>query len=133
MFGVFSRPATDDDLFLEELRQQVFEFGCGGRMAELWPTWGSLVQADRDHLCIRADVRQYCIAWPQGNAAKFSDIFIMVSNLASGRVGTVWKKWRAYLKREEVDRSVVLSGDVDIEGLKNKSSKRCQMLQRICL
>ena len=132
MFGVLSRQVTEEDLNLENLRQEVFDFGCGGRMAGLWGSWAALTRADRDHLCSRADVREHCVAWPQANAARFREVCVLVANLANGPVKAVWKRWDMHSKVEEQEKSVLLSGHVDLDGLPPKGSERCRMLQRRC-
>lgn len=57
------RECEEKDLFLQDLRQQVFEFGCGGRMAGLWPEWRDIQETDRDHFCTRSDVRDHCFTY----------------------------------------------------------------------
>jgi hypothetical protein len=113
----------------------MFLFGVGGRMLNLFNSkiWGpSLTQNDKEHLCDSATVREYCISWPLKYEDEFGNLAQIAVQYCSKDAKDAIKKYNAYWKKQNSseNRSVVLSGMVDLSTLKPKVKSSRQV---ICL
>ena len=89
---------------LEEFRQSIFAFGCGGRIKGLFGTeWAEADALDRGHVCSRDRVFEHCIDWPRKNRDLFDNIVQKIIFFAVGAPADAEAHWQAFLKREEAD------------------------------
>ena len=86
--------------------------------------WGTTVtQNDKDHLCESHTVREYCLTWPINYADEFGNLVSIAITYCSKDQKEAIKKfaaWKQEMNSSE-NRSVVLSGMIDLSNLKPKA------------
>ena len=124
------RHADRSDLDITEFARDMFKFSVGGRMVSLFDSkvWGpALTMSDRLHIAESAQVREFCVVWPQAHTDKFdADMFYILSKFCNGKPQEARKLHDARLKKENSseNRPVSLSGNVDVVNLPARKKSR---------